>query len=294
MAATSFAEAVATARRSTVRVLAAGKAVALGTVVGASGLVVTKSSEVADSLECELGDGTRVAAAVVARDEDADLALLRVEADGLVPVTWAEDATPLPGAWVASAGPGRQPVAIGTVSVAARRPSARAVRRNTLRVELASDRERARVRAVPHGSSAARAGLLPGDVIVRVADWPVHSARSLGRALARKSKGERVAVAVQRGDEELVLEAEVEETVDRSPRNAQERLWGPLSTVRAGFAEVLQHDTVLAPHQCGGPLVDVEGRVVGVNIARSGRVESLALPARHARALVAALLASAR
>src|SRR5262249_54167478 len=44
------------------------------------------------------------------------------------------------------------------------------------------------------------------------------------------------------------------------------------------FQVVLQHDTVLRPEDCGGPVVNLDGKVVGINIARSGRVESLAIP----------------
>lgn len=39
-----------------------------------------------------------------------------------------------------------------------------------------------------------------------------------------------------------------------------------------------QHDTALQADECGGPVVDIEGRIVGINIAREGRVSSLAIP----------------
>jgi len=64
-------------------------------------------------------------------------------------------------------------------------------------------------------------------------------------------------------------------------------LGGQLSTRRAGFPIVLQHDTVLAPDQCGGPIVDLDGNVVGINIARAGRVNSYAVPAEVVQKLIA-------
>ena len=48
-----------------------------------------------------------------------------------------------------------------------------------------------------------------------------------------------------------------------------------------------QHDTTLRPDQCGGPLVGLDGKVMGINIARAGRVVSYAIPAD----IVATLLA---
>jgi S1-C subfamily serine protease len=62
-------------------------------------------------------------------------------------------------------------------------------------------------------------------------------------------------------------------------RDYQNNLGSTLSSRRFGFDQAFQHDTVLAPNDCGGPLVDIEGRVVGFNIARAGRTESYAIPA---------------
>ena len=51
---------------------------------------------------------------------------------------------------------------------------------------------------------------------------------------------------------------------------------------------------MLKPKDCGGPLVDLSGKVVGVNIARAGRVETLALPADTVEAIVKRLLSELR
>jgi S1-C subfamily serine protease len=45
----------------------------------------------------------------------------------------------------------------------------------------------------------------------------------------------------------------------------------------------------LQPKDCGGPLVDTEGRAVGINIARALRVTTYALPARIVQETVTAL-----
>jgi serine protease Do len=48
----------------------------------------------------------------------------------------------------------------------------------------------------------------------------------------------------------------------------------------------MQHDTVLQPNQCGGPLVNLDGKAVGINIARASRVASYALPASAIKPLL--------
>ena len=66
---------------------------------------------------------------------------------------------------------------------------------------------------------------------------------------------------------------------------------GTISKRHNSFANALTHDTVLQAAQCGGPVVDLDGRTVGLNIARADRTASYAIPAGTVRKVVAELLA---
>ena len=70
---------------------------------------------------------------------------------------------------------------------------------------------------------------------------------------------------------------------------AQRRLVGQVSRRRSGFPRVLQHDSILQPADCGGPIVDLDGKAVGVNIARAGRAATYAVPADAVKAVLAGL-----
>src|SRR5207253_1169195 len=92
-------------------------------------------------------------------------------------------------------------------------------------------------------------------------------------------------IRVKRGDQEMELKAKL----DRQPSGGrggrggrgdfQNRMGSILSDRRNGFPTILHHDAVLRPSDCGGPLVGLDGKVVGINIARAGRTESYAAPA---------------
>ena len=41
---------------------------------------------------------------------------------------------------------------------------------------------------------------------------------------------------------------------------------------------MLQHDLSLTPADMGGPVFDLNGRAIGINIARADRITSYALP----------------
>ncbi len=77
--------------RSLVRVEARRRLPASGIVFSADGLIVTAHHVVRrdDNISVGLPDGQAVAATLVGRDPTTDLALLRAEASGLTPATWA-------------------------------------------------------------------------------------------------------------------------------------------------------------------------------------------------------------
>ena len=84
-----LANVVAGVGPSVVRVDDGSRLTATGIVWTGDGVVLTTSHGVErdDDLAVELADGTRLAATLVGRDPETDLAVLRVSAAGLVPVT---------------------------------------------------------------------------------------------------------------------------------------------------------------------------------------------------------------
>jgi len=56
---------------------------------------------------------------------------------------------------------------------------------------------------------------------------------------------------------------------------------GKVSVRRTGFKRVVQHEILLGPSDMGGPLFDLEGKLIGINIAKANRVEFFAIPAEE-------------
>ena len=109
--------------------------------------------------------------------------------------------------------------------------------------------------------------------------------------------GDRLLLKIKRGDETVLLGALLKNAAEFDPddrKEFQNTLGGRLSERRGGFSGVLQHDTVLKPEHCGGPICDLDGKVVGINICRAGRVESYALTSTAVRDLLAAMKAGER
>ncbi len=276
----AFRNVVAKARRSTVRILRGGHQVALGTIVDPDGYILTKASEVQgnEAVVCQFHDQRKRTAQIVGSQATLDLAMLKVEIDGLTAADWSTDPTPPSvGSLLATPHLGREPLAVGVVSLSPQPVANDAV----LGIQLHNGGSGPLVRDVIRASSAEQAGLHTGDVILRVDELAVANSDQLIHAISQRLPGDAVSLLVRRGDESLMLEATLGRRADLDQENSdfQSFLGGDLSFRRSGFASVLQHDTFLLPEHCGGPICDLDGHVVGINIARAERIASYALPA---------------
>lgn len=289
----AFREVVCGVSQSVVRVRCDGHDTALGFIVGADGWIVTKANDLTGTISCRLPDRRELDATLVGIHELHDLALLRVEAKGLPAVELGDSASVRAGNWVASAGQGQEPVAIGVVSVPTRDVSAKksndAAKAPYLGVSLETADAGVRITEVIPGTAASRAGLQGGDIILRVSDTAVRDPDEFVEQIARRRPGDAITLRVLRDGAEQDIPATLQARPSSARADMQNRMGSELSSRRAGYALILHHDSVLRPNDCGGPLVDLEGRVIGINISRAGRVETWAVPAEVVKSVLAEL-----
>jgi serine protease Do len=287
----AFQAVVAKPSHSTVRVQCDGKDVALGTVIGPDGWILTKASQLKGIAVCQLQDGRQLEARVVGIHDPYDLAVLKIDATGLTPVEWRDSKKAVPGHWVVAPSPKESPAAIGVVSVATRSVSARDLplsfnaSSGFLGITVAESADAgARVGVVTPDGPAAKAGIKVDDIILSLAGQAIQDAESLLNFMQGTKPGEVLVVRIKRGSEELELKPTLDRRPTTGPRGGrgrgdiQNRMGSELSNRRNGFPTILQHDAVLRPIDCGGPLVDLDGKVIGINIARAGRTETYAAP----------------
>jgi serine protease Do len=289
----AFREVVAAPAVSTVQVYCDGKTAALGTIVDSAGYIVTKASELKGEVACQLNvvGGKKYDAVEVARDKSLDLAILKIDAKNLTPIVWSEGDTPGVGTWLVTPGLSVDPLTIGVLSVSPRAISAPP---GALGIQLADAARPATIEEVVDGSAAEKAGLQAGDVILRVNGNETPDRVKLVETIRSYQPGETVDLLIRRKGEELTKTATLGSLAkifgEDTRAEFQNSLGGQLSERRYGFPTVIQHDSVLKPQECGGPIVDLDGKAIGINIARAGRVESFALPASTVREAVKKML----
>lgn len=280
----AFREVVADARQYTVQLTSNGKTAAYGLILESDGWVLTKASSVSGLLKCRLPDGRVVSGFVVAEHPDHDLALVKIDAEELATVVWT-DKSPAAGAWLATTGIGPLPVGVGILSVG---PRAIPRQRGVIGIQIGDTRKGPVVVRVLPGSGAEQAGLRPRDIVTHLNDEVLKDRADLIERLQQFRPGDDCRLRILRLEAVqtvvVQLTAPLGEMLGRGDK--QNRLGGDLSERRSGFPNAFQHDTTLTPEQCGGPVVDLDGKTVGLNIARYGRTASLALPASTVRELI--------
>lgn len=283
-----------TAARATADVLVNGEVVALATLVDGDGYLVTKASllEKVETLACRFASGEPITATLIGVDQEYDLALLKADRASVADAPAAWRAGPAePGTFVAAVEPDGDIISVGVISTEPReiRGTGQVVRRRAwLGVSLGGGESGTGVTEVVERSPAQRAGLRAGDLIQGIDGNEMTSMEQIVSTIGAQSVGAEVALLVRRDGEVLELSA----TLGRPPEGLDPQdQWGggPFSERRDGFPEVLTHDTIIRPEQCGGPLVDIDGNMVGVNIARALRVTTYAVPAATLQRLVSEL-----
>ncbi|MFY7818083.1 MAG: PDZ domain-containing protein [Akkermansiaceae bacterium] len=275
--------------KSVVWIWAGGKRqLCVGTVVGDGSQVLAKWSELAKAgglpLQCVGAGNVTFDATVSGVFEDEDLALLQLKNSSLRPISFNTRTQPELGRFLIAAGPGDVTLGIGVVSVMERtlRESDQAF--VGVGVENHTEGTGVKIRQLADDSPAQKAGLQIGDIILNMNDKIVGSLMEFRAALATLKPGDSVKLVFSRKGNtktvDLILGSKP--VVAQFPQRrleVMERMGGDISEVRDGFPSVIQTDMVLNPEECGGPVLDLKGDVVGIVAARAGRIRSYVIPA---------------
>ena len=123
-------------------------------------------------------------------------------------------------------------------------------------------------------------GLKAKDVITQINGQGVPNTMELRTLMRRHRPGETIKLTIKRGQQ--TFEVAVTMISPASPALDRQRQMNSMgvgvSDRSDDFPAVIQHDTVVKPTDCGGPVVDLSGKIVGVNIAHAGRTETYCLP----------------
>ena len=276
----SFLETVKPILPSMVGIRHGAANVAFGTVVDPDGWIVTKANcidttkKVTCFVAAEKNEGKIVFKAmdaqVVATDEGLDLMLLKVDAKNLDVAPFDEEFPIEVGHWVLTPSMEKGLAGLGVISVP---PLAIPKERAIVGVLLEERDGKLYVGDVVPDMPAAKAGLKKGERIVKVNGAFVYTADQCTNEFKKFDIGNKITMEIESEGKTRTVEIELTASSHHKPNEMN-----GMSKRRSGYDKVIQHDSVIRPEECGGPLVNLDGKVIGINIARAGRVETYALP----------------
>ena len=271
------------------------KEVGYGVVISPEGHILTKASEFLDlKTPSIMVDRTNYPVVkVLATDSEWDVVLVKVEAAGLIPVVYAPTSEVPQGTWVVANGATTRThrrVLEGIISAKIREIPASGG--PALGVVLKPKSKTLEIEDVNPNSGAKQAGLQKGDVILSIEGKAVTKIEEIAEALKERKAGTMVKVTFRRGKDEQTVDVRLATRGEMFTElmNRNDAMSGDFSRRRSGFPRVLQHDILGNGKIVGGPLLDMDGRCLGMNIARANRSESFAIPVEDLKALADRLM----
>lgn len=258
--------------------------VTLATWVGQDGYLLTKASEAPEleKLQARLPGGALAALREIRRDTAHDLVLAQaIGVTGMAALVFdAEAKPPHFGQWITAPASDGQ-LRLGVISAQKRKiPGLGAAIGVRMDEKPAEGGKGVRILGIAEDSPARAAGLRQGDILLSLDGEALTQFSQVSQLISKRQPGELVKVRYLRAGKERAA------TVQLASRSKVLNNWdgedfanGGISIRTDNFPSVLQHDLPLTPADMGGPLLDLEGRALGINIARVDRITTFALPA---------------
>ena len=246
--------------------------------------IATKLSEIAGctALECRFADDSKIDATLSKLDRTRDLAILTLESPGkfigITPSVKSKSRTDdsLVDRIVFSAISLSEISAAGIISRTDHPEPALPAR---FGATMHEDSGHLRVTELSPNGSAVTAGLQVGDELQQLDGSAATSLTAVGKMLQSRQPGDWIILNIKRGDRQLRINARLQHDPSQQFEKTEflDGRAGHVSQRRSNF-HALQHDIAIAPAACGGPLLDMHGHIVGINIARRARESTLAFP----------------
>ena len=276
-------------------ILDGSKEINYGVVISDSGHILTKASELetAEKISVIVDREKYENVEILATDQAWDVALLKIDAAGLKPVVYAPSSEVPQGTWVvvngATSRTKRRALA-GIVSAKIREipPAGGAA----LGVVLNMKSKLMEFESIMPNSGAEEAGLQKGDVIVSIEGKKIANREDIAELLKDRKAGSTIKIVCLRSGKKIEVDVRlsIKGEIFADMANRNDMMSGDYSKRRSGFPRVMQHDIMGNSRTTGGPVLDLEGRCIGMNIARANRAESFAIPVGDLREIADRLM----
>jgi serine protease Do len=263
----------------------------LGTIIDDNGYVVSKSSEITnDQIDVVLYNGQNVSAKIIGRDKENDIAILKITASKNLKGIRLESPSNIKKGKLLAAVTGSSSINwSGILGLESRKIITND--KGFLGIQLA-EQESAVVDYVLQDGAAYKYGIEAQDKIIKFNDSPVSNRQSLRRTLSKTEPDQKVQITVLRDNQEKQISVVLGKKSSHRHRHHPAD-YTKINKRSDNFPCAFTHDMPLEVSQCGSPVINLEGEVIGINIARQNRTSTLAIPLNHMNKVVKQILKDA-
>ena len=133
------------------------------------------------------------------------------------------------------------------------------------------------VRMVQAESPASDAGIVMGDEVLSVNGIRISDPEAFVHEIRKHKPGQTIQLVHIRDGVEKITSIKLGIRPRASNPHIAEKFEDGKSIRRDGFNKIFVHHSKLKPAECGGPVFDLEGNFMGINMARLSRTSSLAV-----------------
>ena len=126
-------------------------------------------------------------------------------------------------------------------------------------------------------SPASDAGIVMGDEVLSVNGIRISDPEAFVHEIRKHKPGQTIQLVHIRDGVEKITSIKLGIRPRASNPHIAEKFEDGKSIRRDGFNKIFVHDSKLKPAECGGPVFDLEGNFMGINMARLSRTSSLAV-----------------
>ena len=267
--------------KSSVKLMRNDRVLAHGTLVDPRGFVVSKASDCIGARSLVTSEGLSYPVKARKRDEGCDLVLLEILNDrsDWPFVEFSDKNISVAARWAISASLDLSEIRIGIFGATSRKIGREGGVMGVVFDEQSEELDGVLVAEVIPHSAADRAGLKNGDRILKVDRRSVKLPKQINQAMQKKDPGDLILLEISRDQKKSDIRVTLGHrsvTFDLFNRNIL--MSGPISRRKDNFPIILQHDIPLQFNHMGGPVFNLEGECMGINIARVDRITNYAIP----------------
>ncbi|GAA3651094.1 S1C family serine protease [Flavivirga jejuensis] len=250
--------------------------VTYGTIINSKGYIVAKASELnKEGLSCEQYNGVISPATIIGIDASNDLAVLQIQSKNLAAINIPKNIDTSVGKLIGSASFNEDIKYSGVISAPVRQILPEPPSHGFLGASVTFSNK---IFVLYDNGAAKLAGLKRGDIIIKFDDTKIENSNDRISFLETTQVNQKVKVTVLReGKEEKVQVTLLKENAKRI-RNRHIAYDIDISERKHDFAQAFTHDMPIEVYESGTPVVDINGDVIGINIAKENRTSSFAVP----------------